>query len=468
MPVPLTNRPLSYVDNIPALLFTPLEVEQLNKQRENTLIMKFSAGRPSLQDIRSHIAAEWQLASPPAVGLLDPRHVTIHMGSFADTTRALSRNSNRIQNSLFRLFRWSPDFKIGKDSSMAAVWVKLHNLPLQYYNETSLHRIGSVIGTVLRICPRTLDFTQQMYARVCIELDVSKPLLEKIFIGITKEHGWYQEIEYEGNHAYCSYCGLLGHMAGLCRKKRQDNGKTIVTENKDTKAPVSILKRGEPQANKEKTILRDAGLISESSKAGSTKDEEHHTKATPGIVTPEQAVKGTTDQQTKKVTDQPDMDNAQGSTTAGNIAEAPKTSPPYQPDGDIVNSATKGQANQLPTAAEVDIGERTLADKETSGGTHGLIQKSVGFDLTHNAQVLAEENPIRVDGNIDAEPTSEMPKDTKQDEAITTFNKISLRPLKTKKITWKSILILRLKRKSAMGHLQNLMAKYKAVKRWEK
>lgn len=38
---------------------------------------------------------------------------------------------------------------------------------------------------------------------------------------------------------------------------------------------VSILKRGEPQANKEKTILRDAGLISESSKASSTKDEEH-------------------------------------------------------------------------------------------------------------------------------------------------------------------------------------------------
>lgn len=56
-----------------------------------------------------------------------------------------------------------------------------------------------------------------MYAPLCIELDVSKPLLDKLYIGINKETRWYQENEYEGNNAYSSYCGLLGHMAGLCQ-----------------------------------------------------------------------------------------------------------------------------------------------------------------------------------------------------------------------------------------------------------
>lgn len=42
-PVPITHRPLTYDENIPALLFMPIEVDQLNKQRENTLIMKFLA-----------------------------------------------------------------------------------------------------------------------------------------------------------------------------------------------------------------------------------------------------------------------------------------------------------------------------------------------------------------------------------------------------------------------------------------
>lgn len=46
LPIPLSKRHLSYVDNVAAIIFTPIEVEQLNKQRENTLIMKFSSGRP--------------------------------------------------------------------------------------------------------------------------------------------------------------------------------------------------------------------------------------------------------------------------------------------------------------------------------------------------------------------------------------------------------------------------------------
>lgn len=130
----LTRVAPAFVDNIPDVLFTSLEEDQLCKQRENTLIMKFSAGRPRLFEIRDHIAAEWQLETPLAVGVLDGRHVTLHMGSAADTKHALARETNKIKTSLFRLFRWSPDFK----SSYVAVWVKFFNLPLHYYNEAAL------------------------------------------------------------------------------------------------------------------------------------------------------------------------------------------------------------------------------------------------------------------------------------------------------------------------------------------
>lgn len=70
-PVPLASRPLAYVDSKPLVVFSQVEVEQLNKQRENTLIMKFSAGRAKLFEIRAYIVAEWELSSPPAIGLID-------------------------------------------------------------------------------------------------------------------------------------------------------------------------------------------------------------------------------------------------------------------------------------------------------------------------------------------------------------------------------------------------------------
>lgn len=153
--------------------------------------------------------------------------MTIHMASASDTKRALARTKNKIKTSLFRLFRWTPDFELGKDSSLEAVWVKMCNLPLNYFNESSLHRPGSILGTVLSIHPSTIGLTQQAYAKVCIELDVSKPFLDKLWIGTSKDYGWEVTLEYEGNHAYCQYCGLLGHSIGLCQKKRQDRGKGV-------------------------------------------------------------------------------------------------------------------------------------------------------------------------------------------------------------------------------------------------
>lgn len=232
-PVPLAHRPLSYVDNIPAIILTSIEEDQLRKQRENTLIMKFSVGMPNLYEIRSHIYSEWNLEQTPAVGVMDQRHVTLHMASPTDTKRALAHTKNKIKTSMFRLFRWTPEFEIGRDSALVAVWVKMFNLPLHYFNESSLIRLGSILGNVLRVHPSTMNLTQQRYAKVCVELDVSKSLLEKLWIGTSKEYGWEISLEYEGNHAYCEYCGLLGHTLGLCRKKRDDHGKAVVKDNRE-------------------------------------------------------------------------------------------------------------------------------------------------------------------------------------------------------------------------------------------
>lgn len=79
--------------------------------------------------------------NPPAVGVLHARHVTLHMGSVTDTNR------------------WSPDFDVGKESTIVVVWVKFFNLPLHYYNEGALYNLGSLLGKVLRIHDSTLALT---------------------------------------------------------------------------------------------------------------------------------------------------------------------------------------------------------------------------------------------------------------------------------------------------------------------
>lgn len=65
-------------------------------------------------------------------------------------------------------------------------------------------------------------------------MDVSKPFRDTLWIGTSKEYGWAVSMEYEGNHAYCQYCGLIGHTIGLCKKKRMVQGKAVAGEGINT------------------------------------------------------------------------------------------------------------------------------------------------------------------------------------------------------------------------------------------
>lgn len=196
--------------------------------------MKFSASKPNPYEIRCHIASELNLEMQPVVGVIDHRHLTLHMSSATDASRALAHTTNKIKTSMFRLFRWTPDFEIGRDSLYEAVWVKFHDLPLHYYNEASLFKLGSLLGTVLQVHPSAMGLTIQSYAMVCIEMDVSKPFRDELWIGTSKDYGWSIYVEYEGNHAYCQYCGILGHTIGLCKKKQKGQGKAIAVDNNES------------------------------------------------------------------------------------------------------------------------------------------------------------------------------------------------------------------------------------------
>lgn len=225
-PVPLASRPLSYVDATPLVVFSLVEVEQLNKQRENTLIMNKTLWN------KGAYCRRVAFGGPSGTGLDGFTTCNVRHAAGADTQKALSMASNKTKNYLFRLFRWSPNFEIGKDSSVAAVWVKNFNLPLQYFNESALVRMGSVLDTILRICPNMCNLSQQIYARMCIEIDVSKPLMESFFVGTSQESHWMVYLECKGNNAYCTHCGLLGHMVGLCWKKYPHLEKTNSTKDK--------------------------------------------------------------------------------------------------------------------------------------------------------------------------------------------------------------------------------------------
>ena len=95
--------------------------------------------------------------------------------------------------------------------SSILAWVRLSELLIEYYDIEVLKQIGKSVGHVLRIDMHTATETKGRYARLCIQVDIDKPLITSIILG-----GREQPICYKGIHKLCFACGWIGHRREAC------------------------------------------------------------------------------------------------------------------------------------------------------------------------------------------------------------------------------------------------------------
>lgn len=98
---------------------------------------------------------------------------------------------------------WTPNFQPENAAiDSVAVWVRFSGLPIEYYGPTFLHCFGNRIGRTVKV---------DKYARLCVEVDLHKPLL-----AIFEVKGKQYNAEYEGLHLLCLKCGRFGHYKEGC------------------------------------------------------------------------------------------------------------------------------------------------------------------------------------------------------------------------------------------------------------
>jgi hypothetical protein len=79
-----------------------------------------------------------------------------------------------------------------------AVGVRISGLPIEYYDSRVLKNIGNKIGSTVKVDKNTVMQERGKYARLCVEVDLTKPLLAMFMI-----KGRKYNVEYEGLHLLC-------------------------------------------------------------------------------------------------------------------------------------------------------------------------------------------------------------------------------------------------------------------------
>ena len=95
--------------------------------------------------------------------------------------------------------------------SLIAVWIRLCELPIELYKAKVLKQLRESIGKVLRIDSYTAMEARGKYARLCVQIDINKPLVNTILIG-----RFEQALSYEGIQSLYFSCGRLGNKVEAC------------------------------------------------------------------------------------------------------------------------------------------------------------------------------------------------------------------------------------------------------------
>ncbi|KAL8161345.1 hypothetical protein V2J09_012834 [Rumex salicifolius] len=108
--------------------------------------------------------------------------------------------------------QWSIEFNPQTSViNSTGVWVRISRLSMMMYDRNLLFAISSTIENPLRIDNNTLNATRGRFAKVCIEVDLTKPLKGEMFV-----NGERLQIEYENLHLICFTCGRYGHDCDHC------------------------------------------------------------------------------------------------------------------------------------------------------------------------------------------------------------------------------------------------------------
>ncbi|KAI9076290.1 hypothetical protein K1719_041715 [Acacia pycnantha] len=124
--------------------------------------------------------------------------------------------------------RWRPNFNPWKADlqCIIAAWVRLPDVLFEFYNVESLRRLGNMIGKMIKVDRSTSIYDKGGFARICVEIDLKKPLLPTYMV-----FGEERPIIYEGLHHICFTCGKYGHQKNECPLTKAQ-GSSQSTESK--------------------------------------------------------------------------------------------------------------------------------------------------------------------------------------------------------------------------------------------
>nr|TKR85033.1 hypothetical protein D5086_0000251720 [Populus alba] len=111
------------------------------------------------------------------------------------------------------LQQWHPRYNFDKSKiSTLPVWIRLHGLPFPLWSKQGLSLAASMVGRPLSCDELTYNCTRLEYARLCVEIDASLPVINSFDIECPLSADPITvTVDYEWKPKHCEQCKVFGH-----------------------------------------------------------------------------------------------------------------------------------------------------------------------------------------------------------------------------------------------------------------
>jgi hypothetical protein len=192
------------------------EEARIHKPWKQGLIVKLFGRRIGYKALENRLKQMWVRKGVISIIDLGKEYFLVYFSNEEDYNKALEDGPWLIYDHYLIVRQWSPNFYPNEATiDSASVWVRIPDLPIEYYDAKVLHFIGDRIGKTVKVDKNTLFQERGKYARLCVEVDLTKTLLATFEL-----KGRFYKIEYEGLHMLCRTCGKFGHYIEGCPEKK--------------------------------------------------------------------------------------------------------------------------------------------------------------------------------------------------------------------------------------------------------
>jgi len=200
-------------------------VEECKNALRVRLTLNKGDNQYSARDLSTKLGNIWKTTTSWKMVSLSKGYYDFHFDLADDLRKIWAVGTINLKLGLLRLSQWTKDFNyLSQKQTYVSLWIRLVELPQEYWRERTLKEIASAVGTPIDIDGPTQNRTFGHYARILVEIDLSKRAYDEILVerdGFT----FKVEVQYDRRPLFSHHCYSIGHNVSTCRWLHQQVAK---------------------------------------------------------------------------------------------------------------------------------------------------------------------------------------------------------------------------------------------------